>query len=203
MQEDPAYEDRLDRARERKEPILFIVDEACQIVYESQENAIDQLLEFCPEPGRLRPDLCAAAKTLIIAAPEAPGSDARSAFVAPGHLMRLRRLFGAGKALFVLIIEPFRSRDTVLVAVRRYALTKREHQILILILEGANASEIAAALVISEHTVHGYFKRLLKKTRSRNRAAMVANVLEWAPGTEQRAAGAERPRAPAEGVKKS
>jgi len=117
--------------------------------------------------------------------------------------MRLRRLFGAGKALFVLIIEPFRSRDTVLVAVRRYALTKREHQILILILEGANASEIAAALVISEHTVHGYFKRLLKKTRSRNRAAMVANVLEWAPGTEQRAAGAERPRAPAEGVKKS
>jgi FixJ family two-component response regulator len=77
------------------------------------------------------------------------------------------------------------------------------NQILILVLEGANASEVAAALVISEHTVHGYFKRLLKKTRSRNRAAMVANVLEWTRGTEQRATGAPRPRVPAEGVKKS
>lgn len=197
-------EDRLDRARKRKEPILFVVDEACQLVYESQENAFDQLLEFCPEPGRLHPDLCAAAKTLINAAPAAQDWGARSAFVAPGHLMRLRRLRGGGNVLFALILEPFRRRDIVQVAVRRYALTKREHQILILILEGANASEIAAALAISEHTVHGYFKRLLRKTRSRNRAAMVANVLEWTRATtEQSPMGAQRPRLPAEGVKKS
>jgi DNA-binding CsgD family transcriptional regulator len=80
------------------------------------------------------------------------------------------------------MLEPFRSRDTVRVAARRYALTKREHEVLMLILEGANAAEIAGALHISEHTVQGYFKRLLKKTGSRNRAAMVANVLEWSRG---------------------
>jgi len=129
MQEDLAPEDRLDRARERKEPILFVVDEACQLVYESRENASDQLLEFCPEPGRLRPDLCAVAKALISASPAAGDSGARSAFVAPGHLMRLRRLHGAGKLLFALILEPFRRRDTVVAAVRRYGLTKREPDI--------------------------------------------------------------------------
>jgi len=41
-------EDRLDRARKRKEPILFVVDEACRLVYESQENASDQLLVLTP-----------------------------------------------------------------------------------------------------------------------------------------------------------
>jgi DNA-binding CsgD family transcriptional regulator len=137
------------------------------------------------------------------APPAGPGSSARSAFVAPSHLMRLRRLHGAGKVLYLLILEPFRSRDTVRVAARRYALTKREHEILILILEGANAPEIAMALHISEHTVQGYFKRLLKKTRSRNRAAMVANVLEWSRGaTKERGVGAPRSRGTAEGETK-
>jgi DNA-binding CsgD family transcriptional regulator len=94
--------------------------------------------------------------------------------------MRIRRLKGEAKAdLFALVLEPFRNRDSVRVAARRYSLTKREHEILTLILEGAIAQEIAAALHISENTVQGYFKRLLKKTNSRNRAAMVANVLEW------------------------
>jgi DNA-binding CsgD family transcriptional regulator len=49
-----------------------------------------------------------------------------------------------------------------------------------MILEGANATETAQVLKIAETTVQGYYKRLLSKTRSRNRPAMVANVLDWA-----------------------
>jgi len=192
MHEDPALEDRLDSARERRDPLLFVVDEKCQVEYEAQENAPDQLVEFCPEPGRLRSDLCAVAKTLIDASPTPGDLGPRYAFVAPGRLMRLHSLRGPGKPLFVLILEPFRNRDTIPVAARRYALTKRELEILMLILEGASASEIAVALHISEHTVQGYFKRLLKKTRSRNRAAMVANVLGWSPGTTEQQYGRAR-----------
>jgi DNA-binding CsgD family transcriptional regulator len=47
------------------------------------------------------------------------------------------------------------------------------------VLEGANAGEAAEALDISEYTAQGYIKTLLMKTESRNRAAMVAKVLDW------------------------
>jgi hypothetical protein len=48
-------------------------------------------------------------------------------------------------------------------AARRFAFTKRER----------------ADLSISQSTVTGYFKILLRKTESRNRSEMVAKVLGW------------------------
>jgi DNA-binding CsgD family transcriptional regulator len=51
--------------------------------------------------------------------------------------------------------------------------------VLAMIIEGSNAVEMARALQLAETTVQGYFKRLLIKTQSRNRPAMVANVLGW------------------------
>ena len=182
MHEETELEERVGHARERKEAPLVIVDDACRIVYESQ-GSLEDRFEFCGEPGRLRPELCAVAKNLMEAATGKTDRATHLAFVAPAHVMRLRRLNGQTGVLFALLLEPFRSRDAVRVAVRRYALTRREHEILMLILEGASAAEIGAALHISEHTVQGYFKRLLKKTDSRNRVAMVANVLDWTPAS--------------------
>ena len=51
----------------------------------------------------------------------------------------------------------------------------------VLITGGARrvGAEIARALTISEYTAQGYLKSLLSKTGSRNRAAMVAKVLNW------------------------
>jgi DNA-binding CsgD family transcriptional regulator len=51
--------------------------------------------------------------------------------------------------------------------------------VLALLLEGASAGETASALNIAETTAQGYVKRLLSKTNSRNRPAMVATVLDW------------------------
>ena len=48
-----------------------------------------------------------------------------------------------------------------------------------LLLGGASAGDVARSLVISEYTAQGYVKTLLEKTDSRNRAAMVAKVLNW------------------------
>jgi DNA-binding CsgD family transcriptional regulator len=55
-----------------------------------------------------------------------------------------------------------------------------------LILEGASATETAETLKIAETTVQGYYKRLLSKTNSRNRPAMVANVLDWRGSRRER-----------------
>ena len=57
----------------------------------------------------------------------------------------------------------------------------------------ANATWLAPyALKIAETTVQGYYKRLLSKTQSRNRPAMVANVLDWGGSGRQQQRDRER-----------
>lgn len=89
------------------------------------------------------------------------------------------RLVGAGTSLIMLAFEANRDVDALNRAAMKFSLTRRETAVLALVLEGAKARQIAEALMISEHTVHGYMKRLIAKTNARNRAAMVALVLEW------------------------
>ncbi len=96
-----------------------------------------------------------------------------------GRVLRLVPLVGASGQTYVLSVELDGNRNGLTRAARRFQLTRRESEVLALILDGASAAEIAGMLHIAENTVQGYFKRLLSKTNSRNRPAMVANVLDW------------------------
>ena len=62
-------------------------------------------------------------------------------------------------------------------------LTAREAEILALIARGMTNPEIAAALVLSNHTVKSHINRIFAKTRSRDRAAATqyaqARNLSW------------------------
>ena len=101
------------------------------------------------------------------------------AFLDSRHYVRIAQLDGRRGQLFAVSVEYFRGDDSLTRAARKYHLTPRETDVLALILEGASAGETARALAIAENTVRGYCKRLLSKTQSRNRSAMVANVLDW------------------------
>jgi DNA-binding CsgD family transcriptional regulator len=57
-------------------------------------------------------------------------------------------------------------------------LTRREHEILALMAEGATNRRIAAALVITEGTVKSHVKRILRKLRAANRAEAVSRYLK-------------------------
>jgi len=59
-------------------------------------------------------------------------------------------------------------------------------------LDGPDRCLFADALKIAETTVQGYYKRLLSKTQSRNRPAMVANVLDWGGSGRQQSRSVER-----------
>ena len=171
----------LEQAKRRREPLLFVVDRTGRIVFDSFASTSDEqlVLDFI-NPGE-RTIVGRVAEIIqgsILRLETGDEDESCVAYVAPRHLMRLRRLHGP-EHLFVVTVEPFRSRDSLAIAARRFSLTRREVETLSLILEGANATEIAVALHITENTVHGYFKRLLVKTHSRNRPAMVANVLQW------------------------
>ena len=56
------------------------------------------------------------------------------------------------------------------------ALSAREHQVLRLVAEGRTNAEIAAALVVSEHTVHRHVANILSKLGCSSRAAAVARA---------------------------
>ncbi|MBD5657629.1 MAG: helix-turn-helix transcriptional regulator [Candidatus Eremiobacteraeota bacterium] len=103
------------------------------------------------------------------------------------RFVRLTRLRGSEGKRFAVSIENFRGGDSLSRAARKHQLTRREVDVLAMLLEGASAAETAQSLNIAETTVQNYVKRLLAKTKSRNRPAMVANVLDWA-GTDRRRA---------------
>ena len=58
------------------------------------------------------------------------------------------------------------------------ALSAREHEVLGLVAQGRTNAEIAAALVLSEHTVHRHVANILAKLGCSSRAAAVARATE-------------------------
>lgn len=90
--------------------------------------------------------------------------------------MRIVPLHGAKDYYLTLLLEPQARREHLRRAVDRYALTKREAQVLTYLMQGAGPSDIANALTISQATVKDHVKSLLKKTDARSRAEMLTKV---------------------------
>jgi DNA-binding CsgD family transcriptional regulator len=94
-------------------------------------------------------------------------------------VLRVSILESEPAPMIALFVEPSRRREDLLGAAKRYKLTQRQIEVLGYILRGCSAREIATALCISETTVSDHFKQLLLRTAARNRADMVARVLNW------------------------
>lgn len=119
-------------------------------------------------------------------------SDAPFVAFGDGRTMRLLPLTGKGETMFALLIFADSNESSILQAASRYGLTNRQLEALILVLRGSNAPDIARTLCISEYTAQGYVKALLTKTGSRNRAEMVAKVLNWSVSPSAPSAYVER-----------
>lgn len=164
------------------EAAIIILDRSLNVLLEpSRTDLAYEAFENAPVVnGRLSPELEGAVREMARAWIVSGVHVESSAFsLQPCHSVRIQILGGPDGGFLALTIERRRERRALARARQRFDLTPREQQVLRFILEGAQANEIAAALHIAESTVQGYFKRLLAKTRSRNRAAMVALVLDW------------------------
>jgi DNA-binding CsgD family transcriptional regulator len=135
----------------------------------------------CDGGTRLLPELEAAIAILIEELLRTPGTDDLLGLLDDNRAIRLSSLISGDEKLFAVVIESDPNQDCITRATSRYRLTTRQIEVLLLILEGASAGDVARILHISEHTAQGYFKTLLLKTEARNRAEMVAKVLDWAP----------------------
>lgn len=156
-------------------PYFVVVDSRCRIKYvtagypEELERLVASALDSLPDVDSfLREADAIGARAPIY-----------SISLSDERVLRVVRIFGEDETMFVLSVEEDVNRKSLSRAVRRHQLTRRETAVLTLILDGLKAGEIARLLNISENTVQGYFKRLLAKTGSRNRASMVAKILDW------------------------
>lgn len=162
---------------------LIVIDATGDVVSAFAEpQRPDRRALLYQDGWQLLPAIKAAVMTLIEAKDHPEGTSHQLTALA-GASMRLLPLLDAGDGatgkMYALLIEHDRNAECIASAVRRYHLTNRQTEVLLLAIEGANASEIAQALNISEFTAQGYIKALLVKTDSRNRTAMVAKILEW------------------------
>jgi|SRR5579871_4941492 len=167
-------ERRADFAASRRTTV--ILDARGQVVMSGGE-----LHEFVRSNGAaqsLRPDIAEIANEHIRKAP----NDLKVSFVEPHWLVRTQALGSQGEAFYALSIELIPNVDALSCAAQRFGLTRRELDVLTLMLDGFVAAEIAQTLDIAEGTVQVYYKRLLSKTHSRNRTSMVAQVLSWYGG---------------------
>lgn len=159
---------------------LIVLDPSRQVLFDSIDPSEHELrLLLNDDRTRLRVDVDVVVEALIEHCVRDNVRHSRIAFLDAQRFVRATRLDGRDGIMFAISVEYFRGGDSLARATRKYQLTPREIEVLAMILEGASAAETADALKIAETTVQGYYKRLLSKTGSRNRPAMVANVLDW------------------------
>ncbi len=170
---------RIDAAARRQRMKLIIVDADCHVVVDSIDAEDHDLLSLLSGDKSALHDAVIEIVAPLIERCLGGEPQAQIAFLDAHHYVRVTQLDGRGGCLFAVSVEYFRGGDSLTRAARKYRLTPREIDVLAMILEGASASETARTLKIAETTVQGYYKRLLSKTQSRNRPAMVANVLDW------------------------
>jgi len=167
---------------------IIVTDASCNVKsFSSDESAGNEMQNFVSAGGtRLRPEIEAIVSKWIEQLPAGSLTQSRVVLLDEERSLRFSPLSSPEGDLFAIIVERDHTYDRVARAVTRFKLTRRQTEVLALVLDGASAGEIAKQLCISEYTAQGYIKSLLSKTVSRNRAAMVARVLEWDQATESR-----------------
>ena len=166
--------------RRSSAPVSFVIDEQLRPVLAEEPATGDSPLHalYRPRAGHVPPLLADTLAQLVREVQSAPAGAAASRAL-PFAFVRLARLVGGSTPFFLVSVEPARRRATVLRAMTRYGLSRREGQVLGEVLRGASSTEIGESLSISSSTATFHLKQLLRKTSSRNRTELTSRVLGW------------------------
>jgi DNA-binding CsgD family transcriptional regulator len=99
----------------------------------------------------------------------------------PELVLRVARLSGPSGHCLAVTAERIATREDLRRAAIRFNLSERELDILVMLVRGKNAREIAASCYISPNTVKEHVKRIYVKVGANNRAEAIAQVLNWRP----------------------
>lgn len=106
-----------------------------------------------------------------------PPHDRRTVMRLGSSLLHLVWLGGADGPYYAIFVERQIETEELEKAAKRYGLTKRETEVLSLIISGKGGNEIAETLCISLATVNDHFKSLRRKTDTHSRSAMLIKIL--------------------------
>lgn len=170
--------------RRSSAPVMFVIDDQLRPVLTEEPSSEDSPLHelYRPREGEVSPLLTETLGQLIRELVLVPRGVAVTRAL-PFAFVRLSRLAGGSSAFYLVSVEPARRRATVLRAMTRYGLSRREGQVLGEVLRGSSSTEIGESLSISGSTATFHLKQLLRKTNSRNRTELTARVLGWEEGT--------------------
>jgi DNA-binding CsgD family transcriptional regulator len=170
--------------RRSSAPVTFVIDELLRPVLAEEPSADDSPLHslYRPRDGQTPPLLAETLAQLVRELTNSPSGGAVSRAL-PFAFVRVARLAGGSAAFYLVSVEPARRRATILRAMTRYRLSRREGQVLGEVLRGSSSTEIGESLSISGSTATFHLKQLLRKTSSRNRTELTARVLGWEEGS--------------------
>jgi DNA-binding CsgD family transcriptional regulator len=97
----------------------------------------------------------------------------------PFMVVRVAPLTGSAGPKIGVLVERYRSRNPLRHAAEKFGMSSRELEVLSLVLKGFGTPQIATALDIAESTAHDHIKRMMLKTRARNRVELAAKALGW------------------------
>jgi DNA-binding CsgD family transcriptional regulator len=97
----------------------------------------------------------------------------------PFLMVLTQPLVGPSGYFIGVVVQLYREPHSLIAAAARFAMSPREAQVLVHLLEGSQIPEIGERLFITSSTVQDHIKSLLHKTGSKNRSHMIAQVLGW------------------------
>lgn len=97
----------------------------------------------------------------------------------PFMVVRTTPLVGPAGFKIGVSVERYRSRNPLRHAAEKFGMSSRELEVLSLVLKGYGTPQIAQSLDIAESTAHDHIKRMMLKTRARNRVELAAKALGW------------------------
>lgn len=159
----------------RRAPCCIVVDEHMNIVMQTADERLPHA------GGRVKDILAPEAfrrAEILVRGLQRGGVSASVSIVPPNTLVRVTRLYGASAALYGIFVEEYQARDSINSAAKRYNLSRREVEIVSLIVRGESTNSIAERLFIAPGTVNSHVKSIARKMGSSKRTEIVAKIFD-------------------------
>ncbi|TCJ93217.1 helix-turn-helix transcriptional regulator [Nocardia alba] len=159
-------------------PAVVLLDDTLHVRSQTAAAA-DSLLRLLPPDEPIPPvpaSVYNAAAALLATEAAAPLGPATSRVHLGGNRWLTIKADRIGPDIAVAM-EPSTATERLDLFARAHALSARESQVLTLLATGLDSHELAAELVLSEHTVNDHVKAILAKSATRTRQRLLARVL--------------------------
>lgn len=160
----------------RRRPALIVVDSAFKIIG-AEGAALELLGANLGASLRLGERVPTALQTLLERVVDVHGENPEAAVAIGDVVLRPFPLNGGQQAYYGVLVELKAEREYLKKATERFSLSKREAEVLSLIVAGYRGNEIAGKLSITPATVNDHFQNLLLKTGTHNRSEMLVQIL--------------------------